>query len=190
MLAGLPTGFAARAHEDTICYRLPGDVLLPLLTRPEGLRFVARSLLERRWRPDAADGGALDPSRRHVSGFIREPVVMCEPTTTVRAAAREMADKGASCALVRLGDRGFGIITDQDLRVRVVGGDVPLDAAVEHAMTAPAFFVSPARLGIDVMVEMIDRGIRHVQVVSAQREVLGVVTDIGLFVSESRAPVV
>src|SRR5690242_10918860 len=25
MLAGLPTGFAAHAHEDTICYRLPAD---------------------------------------------------------------------------------------------------------------------------------------------------------------------
>ena len=48
MLSGLPTGWAARAAEDTLCYRLAADDVVPLLTRPEGLRFVARSLIARR----------------------------------------------------------------------------------------------------------------------------------------------
>ena len=56
MLAELPTGFAARAHGETGCYRLPGEVTRPLLARPEGLRHVARTLLSRpvarRARPD------------------------------------------------------------------------------------------------------------------------------------------
>jgi CBS domain-containing protein len=189
MLAGLPTGFAARAGEDTITYRLPGDILLPLLTRPEGLRFVARSLLARRWRPDAStDASPADPARRPVGAFIREPIVMCDPRTTVRDVAQQMAARGASCALVRIDDSGFGIVTDQDFRVRVVGGDVALDAPVGRAMTAPAFTVGPSRTGIDVMVEMINRGIRHVPVVSDRREVLGVVTDVDLLASDTRTP--
>ena len=45
MLSGLTTGFEARAGEDMLCYRLPADAVVPLLTRPSGLRYVARSIL-------------------------------------------------------------------------------------------------------------------------------------------------
>ena len=45
MLSGLPTGWAARAFEDTLCYRLAAEDVVPLLARPAGLRFVARTLM-------------------------------------------------------------------------------------------------------------------------------------------------
>src|SRR5579864_10796 len=45
MLSGLPTGFEARAGEDTVCYRIPADAVRPLLARPDVLRFVARSIV-------------------------------------------------------------------------------------------------------------------------------------------------
>ena len=188
MLAGLPTGFAARAHEDTLCYRLPAERLLPLLARPEGLRFVARSLLARPARPDVSGDGAADPSRRPATAFIREEVVLCDPATSVRDVAREMVRRGASCALVSSPSGVLGIVTDQDLRVRVVGGDVPLDAPVERAMTAPAFTVPAAQLGSEVMVEMIDRGIRHVPVLAPRGDVLGIVTDVDLLAADTRTP--
>jgi CBS domain-containing protein len=188
MLAGLPTGFAARAHEDTRCLRLPSERLLPLLARPAGLRYVARSLLARAGRLELSDDGAADPSRRPAVAFIREDAVLCEPGTEVRDVARRMADRGASCALVLLPDGVLGIVTDQDLRVRVVGGDIPLDAPVERAMTAPAFTAPAAQLGSELMVEMINRGIRHVPVLSPRGEVLGIVTDIDLLASDTRTP--
>jgi CBS domain-containing protein len=191
MLADLPTGFAARAHEDTVCYRLPSDILVPLLARPGGLRFVARSLLQRQSRPSLSrDAAAADPSRRPVAAFMREQIVTCEPSATVREVARSMSAHGAGCALVRLRSGELGIVTDQDLRVRVVGGDVPLDAPVAHAMTAPAFTVGSSRLGVDVLVEMINRGIRHVPVVSPRHELLGVVTDVDLLASDTPTPFV
>ena len=46
MLSGLPLGFAARAQEDTLCYRIPEQVARAVLARPESVGFVARSLLE------------------------------------------------------------------------------------------------------------------------------------------------
>jgi CBS domain-containing protein len=188
MLAGLPTGFAARAHEHTLCYRLPAERLLPLLARPEGLRYVARSLLGRPARPDISGDGAADPARRPATAFVREDVVVCDPATTVRDVARTMAKRGASCALVKSPDGTLGIVTDQDLRVRVVGGDIPLDAPVARAMTAPAFTVPAAQLGSEVMVEMINRGISHVPVLSPRGEVLGIVTDVDLLAADTRTP--
>ena len=45
MISGLPTGFEARAGQDTVCYRIPADVIRPLLARPDVLRFVTRSIV-------------------------------------------------------------------------------------------------------------------------------------------------
>ena len=68
MLAELPTGFAARAHGATVCYCLPGDVTRPLLTRPEGMRYVARTLLG---RPAAGSARAAEPApERPVGGLL------------------------------------------------------------------------------------------------------------------------
>ena len=36
MLSGLPTGFAAIAAEDSLCYRIRAEVARPLLARPAG----------------------------------------------------------------------------------------------------------------------------------------------------------
>src|SRR5436190_16590382 len=47
MIASLPAGFEAQAAEDTLCYRFPADAVRPLLARPGGLRYVARSLADR-----------------------------------------------------------------------------------------------------------------------------------------------
>lgn len=189
MLAGLPTGLAARAQEDTISYGIPAEQMVPLLARPEGLRYVARSL-SRRWRAASLSPEqiASDPTRRPVSALMREPVVIGESSMSVRDAARAMVERGASCAVIPLLDGTMGIITDRDLRVRVVAGEVPLDAPVADAMSAPAFTVPASRPGTEAMVEMINRGFRHLPVVSTRNEVVGVVTDIDLLAADTRTP--
>src|SRR5215471_17660369 len=45
MLSGLPTGFEARAAEDTLCYRIPADVVNPRLARPARHRFSDRPIV-------------------------------------------------------------------------------------------------------------------------------------------------
>jgi CBS domain-containing protein len=189
MLSGLPTGFEARAGEDTLCYRLPSDaVVVPLLARPAGLRYVARSLLHRP-RPDpAAPGGTVDPARQPVARLVHGQPVICEPSSSVREAARRMADSEASAALVRLSDEKLGIVTDRDLRDRVVAGGVGPDAPVTEVMSAPAFTVTPEQSGAEVMLEMLDRDVRHVPVVWPHGEVLGVLSDRDLLAVEARAP--
>jgi CBS domain-containing protein len=188
MLAELPTGFAARAAGATTCYRLPGDVTRPLLARPEGLRHVTRMLLGRastgRTRPA---GGA--PFERPVGALLRAPALVCEPDSAIREAARRMTESGQTCAVVALRGGGFGIVTDRDLRSRVVAAGLDADAPVAEAMSAPAYTVSEERLGGDVLVEMLDRGVRHFPVLSAGTgALLGVVDDIDLLAAEGRTP--
>src|SRR5215207_1144679 len=116
MLSGLPTGFEARAGEDTLCYRLPAEKVVPLLTRPAGLRFVARSLLARPKPGAGSPPEGLDLARQPVARLALQQPVVCEPRRNVREVARRMAQEEASSALIRVPEGRFGILTDHDLR--------------------------------------------------------------------------
>jgi CBS domain-containing protein len=187
MLSGLPTGLEARAREDALCYRLPATAILTYLARPAGLRYVARSLIDRPKPQPAALPFGLDLARQPVAGMIRARPVICAPGDTVRGAAARMAEAGLSATLVRLPDGGLGILTDHDLR-EVVAGSLPPDAPVTEAMSAPAATLGPDRLGAEAMLEMLDRGIRHMPVVSPLGEPLGVIRDVDLLAAEAGTP--
>ena len=192
MVSGTPTGLEARAHEDSLCYSLAAEDVLPLLTRPAGLQYLVRSLLARP-KPGpvvAADVSGFDLAQQPVRALIRGQPVICEPDVTVRDVARRMVDAGAGSVLVRLDHDDFGIVTDQDLRTRVVAEARSVDAPVSEVMTAPAFTVGPDLNGADLLLAMLDRGIRHVPVLSARAEVLGVVSDVDLLAAETRTPFV
>ena len=90
-----------------------------------------------------------------------------------------MAGAPATSIVIELGD-SLGILTDRDLRSRVVAAGVSYDAPVSSVMSAPAYTVEPDRLGGDVLLEMLDRGVRHFPVVTAGREVIGVVEAVDL----------
>jgi CBS domain-containing protein len=184
-LAGLPAGFEARASEDTLTYRLPFDVATAALSRPAGLRYVTQSLLDRAL-PDAASGAALDPGHRRVAELVNSRPIICDADWSVHEAARRMAEDGASAALVRLPDDGLGILTDSDLRNRVVAGDVQANAPVTEVMSAPAFTITPDRFGAEAMLEMFNRNIRHLPVVWPHGEVLGILSDRDLLAAETR----
>ena len=186
MLSGLPTGFEARAAEDTLCYRIPADVIGPLLTRPDFLRFIARSIVGGR-----TGGGErvapADPVQRPVEALIRTLPLVCSADEPVREAAKRMTADRASAILVRSG-RTFGIVTDHDLRSRVVAAGVSPDTPVSAIMSAPAYTAGAGSLVGDVLLEMLERGVHHVPVLSATGEVLGVVDGGDLIAAEARRP--
>jgi CBS domain-containing protein len=166
MLSGLPPGFEARAAEDTLCYRIGATVARPLLDRARDRELRV---------------GVQEPAHQPVVTLLRAATVRLEPMTSIREAARQMTRHGANAAIVDLRGGGFGIVTDRDIRSRIVAAGVPLSAPVASVMTAPAFSVGPARLGGEVLFEMLERGIRHAPVVDERGALVGVVEDSDLF---------
>ncbi len=188
MLSGLPTGFEARAAEDTVCYRIEAAVAHEPLGEPAGLRFVTRSLLESPVEVGGARvGEPLDPTQQPVRALLRGGPVICDPDTPISEAARRMAAAPATSVVVKLSDGTLGILTDRDLRTRVLAAAMPADAPVSAAMSAPAYTCPPDRLGGDVLLEMLDRGFRHFPVVSAGGEIVGVIEDGDIVAVQSRS---
>ena len=182
MISGLPTGFEARAAEDTVCYRIPADVIRPLLARPDVLRFVARSIVAQ-----TVPATSAVQVQVRVATLIRTPPLLCQGDEPIREAARRMTDQGASAVLVPLGG-SFGIVTDRDLRRRVIAADLSPDEPVSAIMTAPAYTATADRLGDDVLLDMLERNVHHIPVLSPAGQVLGVVDDGDLVAAEGRKP--
>ncbi len=187
MLSGLPTGFEARAAEDTLCYRIPADAAREPLTAPAGLRFVARSLLQRVDLLEEGGEPELDPAHQPVGALIRTPATVCTADTSIRAAAALMTEAGATSVVVDAGDGTLGIMTDRDLRTRVLAAGMSSDEPVSAAMSAPAYTCPATRLGGEVLLDMLDRGFRHFPVVAATGEILGVIDDLDLVAVQTRS---
>ncbi|HEY7012406.1 MAG TPA: putative nucleotidyltransferase substrate binding domain-containing protein, partial [Streptosporangiaceae bacterium] len=113
--------------------------------------------------------------------------LVCPDNEPVREAAKRMTAYRASAILVRSG-RTLGIVTDHDLRSRVVAAGVSPDTPVSAIMSAPAYTVGAGSLVGDVLLEMLERGVHHVPVLSATGEVLGVVDGGDLIAAEARRP--
>ena len=184
MLAGMAPGFEARASEDTLCYRIPAAAARPLLQRSRD-RVLAL--------------GAGELTDRAVATLIRTPTVLCAPDELIGAVAQRMTRAGADAALVELPDAAgtgkpvsgvaghLGIVTDRDLRSRVIAAGLSSEAPVAAIMTTPVFTVTPDRPGSEVMFELLERGIHHVPVLTGTGRVVGLLAATDLIAPRQRS---
>lgn len=188
LLEAGPLGFVARAAEDTLLLRLPAEVIRPILERPAAARFIAHSM-NKGVRLLAGHEDAPSPSTggRHVRELIRAAPLLCPPGMSVQEAAQGMVDAAVTCAVVDLGDR-LGIVTDRDIRTRVVATGAGPETPISEVMSAPAWTVASDSTGTEALLTMLDHGVRHLLVLDPGRRLIGVLDDVDLMASERRAP--
>ena len=180
LLGGFAPTVTVRAHEDTLCYLIDEDAAAEVLGTTEGVRFVMRSMRRRVFAIDDSWEAERDASRfQTVASLVRRGPVTCEPATTVAEAAERMARERVSCLLVPTPE-GLGIITDRDLRTRVVAERRPADTPVTEVMSFPAVTVPDDAMAGEVLLAMIERGFHHFPVRNAAGALAGVVTDTDL----------
>jgi CBS domain-containing protein len=99
-----------------------------------------------------------------------------------------MAEHGASSLLVTLEEGALGIVTDHDLRSRVLAEGLSPETPVRDVVTTPVVTAGAEDASTELLLSMLDHGIRHVPVLSATDELLGVVTDLDLLSAQARTP--
>ena len=70
----------------------------------------------------------------------------------------------------------------------MVAAGVPADTPVSQVMTAPATTIADDVTGADALLDMLDRGVRHLPVVNGSGRVVGVISDTDLMAVETRTP--
>ena len=113
-------------------------------------------------------------------------VLLVGPQTSVRDAVCRMTEHHVSYALIRLPDGELGIFTDRDLRTRVVAAGISIDAPITQVMSAPARRVTADLTAETVLMDMLECGLRHMPVVTARGEVVGVLEDADLLAASAR----
>jgi CBS domain-containing protein len=188
LLSGLPAAFSARAVQDSSCYRIAADEAEALLSGPAGVKFVARSLLEEPTELHTlAREPAVNTADEPVGSLVRGEPAVCGPDTSIREAARLMSAGPGTAVVIDLGPHGFGILTDRDLRTKVVAGGISGEEPVTAAMSAPAYTCTADRRAGEVLAEMFDRGLRHFPVISPTGQIVGVVEDTDLVALRTRS---
>ena len=101
-----------------------------------------------------------------VGGAVSETIVFCEVTETAGHAAKAMREAHCGAVLVRSEeDSGeMGIVTDTDIRKRVVAENRGADTPVSVLMSSPLIWVPEDALMFEALLTILEKNIDHIVV--------------------------
>ncbi len=183
LIQGKPPISTVRAHEATLCYLIPAALFHQLRRDyPSLAQFFARSITDRLEQALQQRHATAAPElfQTRLRDLVTEPLVTVSPDTPVREAARRMREAQASALIVDLPpygmlDAGSGIVTDRDLRNRVIAEGLDYTTPIAQVMSAPAITVPADCLVFEGLLKMIEHGVHHLPL-SDGGQIIGVVS--------------
>ncbi len=119
---------------------------------------------------DSALGGkTFDMLSRRVGDLLARPPVTVPVEASIREAATVMRDERVSAALVVEGEALVGILTDRDLRGKVVAAGVSPDQGVRGVMSPAPKEVQAGDLAFEALLMMSRHNIHHLPVMNNGR---------------------
>jgi CBS domain-containing protein len=177
-----------RAHEDTLCYLIDQDAIEEALASVPRPPALFRATSARRYRAGDTNLVPSEWTAVTIAGsLVRRPPVSCEGHVTVAEASRLMASERVSSVLIPTGG-AWGIITDRDLRTRVLASGRSPETPIAEVMTFPVTAVPETMTADEVLLLMLEHGFHHAPVLDEAGELLGMVTDTDLLALERASP--
>ena len=113
-----------------------------------------------------------------------DAIFSVSPSDTMLTAIQRMAEKGIGALIVLDGNQIAGIVTERDYARKIaLQGKSSTTTPVSEVMTSKVHCVVPAQTSEECMSLMTTHRIRHLPVINAQREMLGMIS-IGDIVKE------
>ena len=190
---GNPSTFDVTAIEDSLALLLPAEAFHQLCADHREVDSFFDAQRASRMSGAVASlqlsttGSAILKTR--VRDLVGRETVGVDTAATVREAAQTMSEHRVSSLLVMDGDRLVGIVTDRDLRTRVLAAGVDPAVAVTEVMTCEPVTGDVDALAFEVLLEMVGRHIHHLPIVDASGRPVGIVTTTDLLRLEQANPV-
>lgn len=150
--------------------RIPEDAVRPLFSGLAGARFLADRLSATRRRADGANGG-----HGTVGELVVSVPVTASPGESVAAVAARMTDAGHGYAVIPTPDGRFGLLTDSDIRIRVVAAGRSTTVTVGEVMTHPALTARTDAPATEALALIVEHGVSCVPVTDPAGVLRGVV---------------
>ena len=191
LLTGKPVRFRITLIEDGLVWTMPQSAFNELRGQStEFDNFYIRSLEERliaALQPESGSGRAQTLFMTPMGELAKRAPVTVSPDTQISAAAKKMSEHGISSLLVNEGDTLRGIVTDRDLRNRVLAVGRDPAEPVSAIMTAEPLTLADSSPVLAGILAMAGRGIHHLPLTRGDR-VVGMVTTRDLMSLQTHHP--
>ncbi len=163
------------AIEDTLVYHLDGDIFQKLRREHAAFdRYFIRALSDRLLtQPEHSTFGSVTSTS--VRQLVGRPPVSLDVSATVRETAEKMVAERVSAMLITADERVCGIVTDRDIRSRVVARGLPADGPVAGIMTGSPITLDGDAQAYEAALLMMQENIHHLPVTS-DGELLGMIS--------------
>lgn len=197
LIANRPPERDAIAAEDALLFRVPKAAFEQLLDEPGFARFFLEGLASRLRLQSASSEAGSRSSLAKARDLGRRPLATIPPSATVEEAARRMRDLGVGSLLVTREAVAaaselplaavLGIVTDRDLRDRVMAVGLSPATAVGEIVSAPLLTIGAGASNVDALLELARHGVRHLPLVAGER-IVGFVSASDLVLHQSLHP--
>lgn len=168
--------FPARAIEDSLVYFIPATLFAQLCEEHDGFaEFVEAEGQSRLKSAVESQGQASELVQLKVRKLISRQPVCVSLDTPVQQAAQLMTEQSVSSLVIVEGDAPgaamVGILTDRDLRTRVLAVGLASSAPISQVMTPEPFTVQADDSVFDAMLCMLRHNIHHLPVMQRRRPI-------------------
>ncbi|HSO71434.1 MAG TPA: DUF294 nucleotidyltransferase-like domain-containing protein, partial [Thermodesulfobacteriota bacterium] len=201
LLSDRPSPFTIVAEKDTVCYLLKKEVFTRFLDNYAELLLYFTMGPSKGFKSIGYNGGvekSSDPSgletdhllfSARVRDIMHPQVVTCPQTETIVEAARLMTRRGVGSLIVLdRAEQPLGIITDGDLRQKVIASGNLTDIPVEQVMSRPLLSVPPEAFYFEAVLNMIRHRIKYLPVMD-DGDLVGILSERDLVISQGNNPV-
>ena len=188
-----------RTIEDTQFYKLPQDAFFDLCRRHEAFSEFFTDAFGKRMldRSYAAVIAKSVPRQPDSMPFLNQPVTSicsrnlesCEMGLPIQEAAGLMSRHGCSSIFVRdPAGEIRGVVTDNDLRVKVIAKGLGVRRPVVEIMSTPLVSIAEDALIFEALMTMMKSNIKHLAVTDAKGQVVGVMTHHDVAAAQGQSP--
>lgn len=200
IINGTTANLDVETVEDTFCFLIPRGIFLGLIKGQPGFaQYYLKSFSEKvvktaytelrrhKWTRRGEDDLYL--FSMHAEDLIKA-LRKIEETATIQQAAAEMTRQRVGSLLIyRQGNPEdiVGIITDRDLRTKVIAKGLDYSIPVERIMSSPVQTVLSQAICFEVLLKMMSTNIHHLAVERGGR-VIGVITSHDIMLQQGHSP--
>jgi len=157
------------AIEDSLIYHLDGKTFTELRRGNDGFDTFFIRLLSDRLLSRPAPTRLHGAGNRTVAQLVTRPPVTIEANASVCDATRRMGNERVSAILVLDKDEFCGIVTDRDIRARVVAAGRTGDIPIREIMSVRPISISSDALAYEAALVMMQQQIHHLPVLDHGR---------------------
>ncbi len=187
-------------HEDTYFYTIPKQIFIDLcnrfvtfsdyFTNTFGKRMLDRTYAEIIATRAQSTEDNLKFLNQSVASLCNTNLVYCGQDVSIKEAAAIMSQNRCSSIFVKdHADEFIGVVTDNDLRSKVIAQGFEIAKPVSKIMSTPLKSISSDAMVFEALMLMMQQKIKHLAVVDANDHISGIITNQDLLTAQGQSPV-